>query len=209
MALVPDDPKQQRALVAIILAVGLFYVFWTYFYSPRKEEVVALETRLETLVSENNRAQIIATRGGSELQDLLALYQRFVEELEQLIPRSEEVASLLNQINEEARRVGVDVTAVRPEPDETVGIYTKETYQIDVVGDYHNIARFLTRIASLPRIITPLELELVPYIRDRSLLNIETEFPLEAHLYIQTYIVPDVVAAPPPVEGEGQAGGGS
>ncbi|MFC1791609.1 type 4a pilus biogenesis protein PilO [Gemmatimonadota bacterium] len=209
MALVPDDPKQQRALVAIILAVGLFYVFWTYMYTPQRTEVETLETRLEDLNRQNEAARQISVRGGTNLEDQLVLYERFVVELERLIPRSEEVAFLLNQINQEARRVGVDVTAVRPEPEETVGIYVKETYQIDVVGDYHNIARFLTTIASLPRIITPVDLELIPYMRDRSVLTIETEFPLEAHLFIQTYVVPDVVAAPPPVGGEGQAGGGS
>ncbi len=203
MALIPDDPKQRNALIAGIIALAGFYFFWSYWYSPRKTEVDEMSARLEQLESENNRAQIIATRGGSELQERLALYERHVVQLEGLIPQSEEVSSLLNDISTVARQTGVNDASLRPEPEEAGAFYTKKSYELEVVGDYHDIGEYLTRIASLTRIITPVDLELGRFQGDASLLDMEV--PLTARLRIQTYILPRSAPAP---QGGGAQGGG-
>ncbi len=204
MALIPDDPKQRNALVVGILAAALFYFFWSYWYSPRKTEVDEMTARLEQLDDQNNLARIIATRGGTELEERLVQYERHVRGLEQLIPTSEEVASLVSAITAEARRNRVELAALTPEPGEDVGFYTREAYEIEVVGDYHDIARFLTTIASMERIITPVDLDLSPFQGQVQVLSIDPEFPLTARLRILTFIVPE--APPPPAGGEGQEG---
>ncbi|MFO8175842.1 MAG: hypothetical protein R6T96_16275, partial [Longimicrobiales bacterium] len=86
MALIPDDPRQRNALIIGILAAAGFYFFWSYWYQPAKTEVDEMAARLEQLDSENRRAQIIATRGGTELEERLAVYERHVGQLEALIP---------------------------------------------------------------------------------------------------------------------------
>ncbi len=188
MALIPQDPKQRNALIVGLVAVAGFYFFWSYWYSPRKTEVDEMTTRLEELETENRRAQIIATRGGADLQERLALYERHVAKLEQLIPQSEEVPSLLADMGEEARRAGVELFAVRPEPPEPGAFYTKRSYEVEVVGEYHDIGRFLAAVGSLPRIITPVDLELAPFSGATELLDMDA--PLTAKFRIQTYIVP-------------------
>jgi type IV pilus assembly protein PilO len=206
MALIPDQPRQRNALIVGILVAAGFYFFWAYWYSPRSIEVTEMESRLEQLESQNNRAQIIATRGGSELQERLAQYERHVAELEQLIPQNEEVPALLNDIQAEGVRTNVEVSSLAPEPQEAGAFYTKETYSMDVVGDYHNLGRFFSSIASLPRIITPVDLELRPFEGNRAVLDQSLEYPLTGRLRIQTYILP--ASEPPPEEGgEGQEGG--
>ena len=171
MALIPDDPKQRNALLLGVFTAALFFVFWSYWYSPRQAELTEKAAQLE-----------------------------------RLIPQSEEVAALLNEISAAARQSGVSDPEMRPEPNEVGAFYTKETYEIEVVGEFHDIGRFLTRIASLPRIITPKDLELVPYQGDESFLDPETEAPLTARLRIQTFILPDY-ADPAPIEGSGVEGG--
>lgn len=205
MALIPDDPKQRNALVIGILAVAVFYVFWSFWYSPRNEEVREMTSRFEQLDAANRRAQIMATRGGGELQERLALYERHVEQLEALIPERAEVAALLNDVSRVARETGVNDASLRPEADETGAFYTKESYAMEVVGEYHDIGRFLASIASLPRIVTPVNLELIRFQGDRSVLDMEE--PLTASLQIQTYILPSRPQAPPQEGGEEGAGG--
>jgi type IV pilus assembly protein PilO len=206
MALIPDDPKQRNALVVGILAAALFYVFWAYWYSPQNLLVEELEAQVEQLETENQRAQIISARGGAELQERLALYERHVGQLERLIPQREEVASLLNNITAEGIRNGVEIATLRPEDENAGAFYTKKSYELEVIGDYHNIGRFLGAIASLPRIITPMNLELMIFQGDDTVLNPEYEAPLTARLTIQTYILPAAVDAPPVEGGEGQEG---
>jgi type IV pilus assembly protein PilO len=206
MALLPDDPKQRNALLVGILAVALFYFFWSFWYTPQKAQVDELEAQLSQLDFENQRARIISARGGTDLQERLALYEQHVGQLERLIPQHEEFIALLQDITAETRRHGIEINSLSPGPGEAGAFYTKETYEIQVIGDYHDIGRFLGTIASLPRIITPMDLELAPFEGMDGVLNTEYEAPLVARLRIQTYILP-AGGSSPPVEGaEGQEG---
>jgi len=190
MALIPDDPRQRNALIFGILALALFYAFWAYWYSPQKELANEMEAQLEQLETENLRAEIISARGGEELQERLALYERHVGQLENLIPQEEEFVALLSDISAESRRNGVEIATMRPEPEEVGAFYTKTSYEIEVIGDYHDLGRFLGTIASLPRIITPMDLELIIFQGDDTVLNPDYEAPLTARLRIQTYLLP-------------------
>jgi len=203
MALIPDDPKQRNALVIGVMALAGFYFFWSMWYKPRDEQVVSLETRLEQLETENQRARIVATRGTENLEERLALYERHMSQLEQLIPGSEEVPRLLDQIQGEARRHGVDLGGIRPEPEEVGPYYTKSSYEYQVNGEYHDVGRFLASIASLPRIITPVDLELNLF---RGTQPLDMEWPVSATLRVETFLLPAPVATPE-MGGEGPEGG--
>lgn len=207
MALIPEDPRQRNALLAAILVAAGFYFFWAYLHSPRATEVEEMEARLEQLETSNNRAQIIATRGGRELEERLVEYEQHVSELEQLIPREEEVPALLNDVTVEGYRANVEISLLEPDAEEQGAFYTKETYALDAVGDYHNLGRFLASIASLPRIVTPVDLEVTPFQGQRNVLDPSIEFPLTARMRIQTYTLPPS-EIPPPQEGEGDQEGG-
>jgi len=207
MALVPDDPKQRKALVVGLLALGLFYVFWQYWYTPNNTEVETLEATRDQLDLDNTLAEIEATRGTEGLEDQLGVYKQYLAQLENLIPRSEQVAGLLNAISSAARQTGVSDPDMMPEQAEVGEFYTKEVYLIGVTGDYHNIGRFLATIASLPQVITSSGLTLVPYMGDTEALNVEAEAPLTATLLIQTYILPDGTEEPPVDGGAGTGGG--
>jgi type IV pilus assembly protein PilO len=206
MALIPEDPRQRNALVVGILAAALFYVFWAYWYSPQKVVVEDLTAHVERLEFENDRAQLISARGGARLQERLAEYERHVDQLERLIPQEEEFAALLNQITAESRRQGVEIFSIDPEPEEVGAFYTKKSYELAVVGDFHDLGRFLATIASLPRIITPVDMDLSRFEGEEDVLNPEFEFPLTARLRIQTYTVPAASDPSPPEGGEGQEG---
>jgi type IV pilus assembly protein PilO len=204
MALIPDDPRQRNALVLGILAAAAFYFFWAYWYSPRNTEVEDMAARLEQLDAENRRAQILATRGGAELEERLALYERHVAQLEALIPQREEVSALLNDVSRVARETGVENASLRPENTEQGAYYTREVYAIEVYGEYHDIGRFLASVASLPRIVTPVNLELSPFQGNAEPLDME--FPVTARLQIQTYVLPSSTGAQeggPPSEQSG------
>lgn len=203
MALVPNDPKQRNALLIGLAAVVAFYFgFLDMWYSPKKEELDQMETRLEQLEDQNRSAQILATRGGEELRERLALYQRHVTQLEELIPQSEEVPALLNDMTAEARRTNVDLASIRPQPAEPGPYYTKQSYEIEVIGAYHDVGEFLTSVASLSRIITPVDMDLSRF--TGSARMVETEYPLRASFLIETYVVPEGSAR---ASGQEQSGG--
>ncbi|TVP42529.1 MAG: hypothetical protein EA350_15425 [Gemmatimonadales bacterium] len=188
MGLIPTERHRQYALLAGIAAIALTYVFFEYWYTPRAAEVERLETRVEMLQDQNRRAQVVAARGGTELEERLAVYERHLARLEQLIPSTGEVPALLNTITTQANRYGVTMGSLRPEPLVAEEFYTRESYAMQVAGDFHQVGQFLTSIASLARIITPVDLEIAPYTGNIGTRGVQN--PVFASFRIQTYTSP-------------------
>ena len=189
MALIPDDPKQQRALGVIALSLVVLYFANSLWYSGEIEEVEAEEGRVENLLSQNRTAQALAISAGRGLEERMALFERHVAELEQLIPSSEEVAMVMDQMDEVARDAGVTVTMTRPQAAVPGPFYAEQSYQIRVLGEYHDVGRFLAGVASLPRIITPSDLQLEPFNDPTGSMGFDS--PVEVNFRIQTYLAPD------------------
>lgn len=194
MGLIPQERHKQIALILGIAALGAIYLFFEYWYSPRKDEVERLETRLEQLQDQNRRAQVLAVSAGPELEERLAVYERHLMRMEELIPRSEEVPTLLRSVTQEALRHRVDMGSIRPLGSEPGEHYAKESYEMAVVGEFHDVGRFLAAVASLQRIITPVDLQLEPF---RGQPNDERmQAPVVAQFRIETYIAPRNGALP-------------
>ncbi len=190
MALLPSDPKARNRFLLGLLPVLLLVGYWHFLHSKATEEIAAAEQRLETLETKNAAARAIAARGGPELEKKLAVYEEHMARLEELIPRSEEVPELLHAMELRARESGVDLALLKPEVQTQVDYYTKQVYAMSVIGAYHDVGRFLTAVGSLPRIVTPVELELKP----RNETDKQGQMKLDAQFKIQTYILP--AAAP-------------
>jgi type IV pilus assembly protein PilO len=196
MALIPEEPNKRNAVIAGVLIVGAFYFFNSYWWSEKKTEITDMETHLETLTSQNDRARIQSLRGGAELEERLALYMRHLAELEALIPESTEVPGLLNDITNETLRTRVLLAGIRPQDEEPGPFYTKQSFELEVIGDYHNVGELIAGIASLPRIITPTELDIQEFAGAPAQTR-DMEAPLLARFRIETYVVPDRPAAQP------------
>ncbi len=191
---IPDDPKQRNALFVGIVFLVLLYPFNAFYYKGRKAEVEAMQSHLETLQDQNRHAQVLAARGGGDLEQNMALYDRQVTKLEQLIPAAEEVPALVDDISQRAREVGVTMNKISPEPSEAGSFYTKESYQMAVIGDYDPVARFLTAIASLPRIVRPVEVDVEPFGRPQ--LYPDYDSPVIVNFRIETYVLPESGSTP-------------
>jgi type IV pilus assembly protein PilO len=194
MALLPtDSSSQKKLLIGLIPLLGLF-AYHQLVYGKKVQEADALEMRLDQLTAANNAAKVLAAQGGPELERRLGIYEQHMRELEELIPRREEVAELLHQMTVRAQTSGVDLTKMKPEAEDAGPFYTRGIYEITVRGPYHAIGSFLTEIGSLPRIVTPTQLKLVvpqgnPV--DRKGMPI-----VEANFRIVTYLIPEPAEMP-------------
>jgi len=199
----PSDPKQRNALLIAVGLLLLLYPFNSFWYKGKTEEVAALGERLETLETQNRRAQVTSARGGGELEELMGLYERHVAKLEELIPAAEEVPALVDDLMERSRRTSVQVDAITPEPAEPGSFYTKTSYEMSVIGEYHSVGRFLTEVASLSRIVTPVEMDIS--LHGQPDLFPDYESPIVANFRIETYVLPGPGGPPAPVDEGGGA----
>lgn len=200
----PSESRSKAVLLGVLLVGGLGYLTYDYVYRPRQEEVAALEQRLERLQAQNQTARRLTAREGrSDVERRLGVYREQLVQVEGLIPSSEELPDLLDAISAEAQRSGVDLALIQPVGASAEQFYTRRTYELAVRGSYHSIGSFLTEIASLRRIITPINLN----------VTVQQESPaaeprLEAKFAIETYVLPTVgLPGDSVVAGTGPAGG--
>lgn len=194
----PKDKAGQQKLLIVVIPFLIFFLHYQFIHGKKKTAIADLQTRLDEIEQKNNTAKQIAMNGGADLQQKLALYEQHMKRLEELIPKNDEVAALLNGLSERAMDVNVDLALMKPEPAEPGAFYTQQAYDITVIGLYHDIAKYLTGIASLPRIVTPVDLTIKPKL---SVLSRDGTPKLAADFRIVTYIIPEQAAppAPPPV----------
>ena len=163
MAFPPKSQREQAMLLVSIVALALVGLYWTYVYSPKGTEIVTMTERVDTLESRNQRARAELKTGNVEaLKAEAARHARDLEVMRQLVPTGNEVPALLEQVSTAARRVGLDLATVQPEPVIEGDQFDTYRYKITVTGGYHNVAEFLTNVGSRTRIIAPVNLALTP-----------------------------------------------
>lgn len=198
MALPPIDPQQRQKLLLYLLAVAaLSYGFYNYVYAPKSAELAELQTRLESVESQNQTARALAQgKGTGDVERRLTLYREQLQGVEGLIPSSEELPDLLDAISAEAQRTGVELTLIQPSGATEETYYTRRVYDVGVLGSYHAIGDFLTRIASLPRIVTPTNLTLTVQQAGQNPQAEQAQQRLEARFSVETYVLAPTENAP-------------
>lgn len=196
MGLIPQDKPTQQKLLLVILPLLALFGYWYFLHGDRTAEIAELQTHLEELEQKNATARAMAARSGPELEERMALYEEYMVRLERLIPTQEEVSRLINDISQRALEVGVHVTLLEPGTDAPGRYYTRQNYQLGVVGTFHDIGRFLAEVGSLPRIVTPIDLELAPVAANARRAGASDRQPdLNAIFRIETYVLPPPGAA--------------
>ena len=163
MAFPPKSSREQAMLFVSIVALSLVGLYYTYVFTPKGEQVVTLTERVDTLESRNMRARAeLAKRNVEAIRAEVEMHSRDLEVMRQLVPTGNEVPALLEQVSTAARRVGLDLATVQPEPVIEGDQFDTYRYKISVTGGYHAVAEFLTNVGSLTRIIAPVNVALTP-----------------------------------------------
>lgn len=189
MALGPQSQRDQIMVIVCAAAVAAMFVFYYYVWSPKQEKLAKLQARVERLTELNEKIEREVKRGNlAKLKAEAERYKRDLAVLRQLVPTRNEVPALLEQVSTAARRVGLDLSDVQPEDVVTGVHFDVHRYRIGVNGDYHAIARFLTNVGSLTRIVAPINLQLTPSSKNLPRILPKEHRLLEARLQIQTYV---------------------
>ena len=184
-----DPQSRNRLLLGVLLVGGLGYLGYEYAYRPRAEAIATMEQRLETLEQQNRSARRLTDdESRAEVERRLRLYRDQLARVENLIPSSEELPDLLDAISEEAQRTGVELTLIQPVGATQERFYTRRTYELAVIGSYHRVGEFLSRVGSLPRIVTPINLNVL--VQEGETRGGEPK--LEAKFAIETYVLPNL-----------------
>jgi type IV pilus assembly protein PilO len=207
MALLPKTQRDQVMVLLVIVAVALIGLYYSYVFTPKADVLAGLQAHVDSLDVNNQRAKAELAKGNvDQLRAEAAKLQDNLEVMRQLVPTSNEVPALLEQVSTAARRVGLDLATVKPQPVVEGEQFDTYRYQVAVIGDYHALGEFLANVGSLTRIVAPVNLALSPLgngaaadQRKKALKN--NNSVLDSRFELQTYVAKTVAPRPAPAGG--------
>jgi type IV pilus assembly protein PilO len=207
MVLLPKNQRDQAMVLLVIVAVALIGLYYAYVYSPKADVLASLQAHVDSLDVNNQRAKAELAKGNvDELRAEAAKLQDNLEVMRQLVPTSNEVPALLEQVSTAARRVGLDLATVKPQPVIEGEQFDTYRYQVAVIGDYHALGEFLANVGSLTRIVAPVNMALSPLgggaavdQRKKALKN--NNAVLDSRFELQTYVAKTAAPRPAPAGG--------
>ena len=199
MALMPKNLRDQKMVAAAVVAFALAALYWNFVWTPKHVELVELTTRLDTLDAQNAMSRTRIAQGtAAELEAEAARYTRDLEVMRLLVPTSNELPSLIEQVSTAARREGLDIASLEPQPIVHGETFDTYRYKISVTGGYHALAEFMTNVGSLTRIVAPANVSLGMSTNKNAnavkLAPVGTA-AVESRFEIQTYVIRTAPAA--------------
>ncbi len=159
----PTNQRDQLKIVIGFVAVALAVVYYMYPYSTKSEQLALDTERVESLETANRAAQKQFASGDVEALRVEAAEQRAsLVAMRRLVPTSNEVPALLEEVSTAARRSGLDIGTFTPEPVIMGDKFETHRYKVTIIGGYHQIGGFLANVGSLPRIVAPVHFALSP-----------------------------------------------
>ncbi|WP_133129776.1 type 4a pilus biogenesis protein PilO [Legionella yabuuchiae] len=146
----PKQIKIAAIVVAALLILGLGYWF---IIKSNLEQYESLQQQEQELRTEFERTQHKAANLRAYRNQMEIMEGRFGMMLKQL-PLKHEMPGLLEDISRMGLSSGLTFELFAPMPEIQHDFYIELPIKISVVGNYHQLAVFLSRVAQLGRIVT-------------------------------------------------------
>ena len=143
-------------VVGIILALGYWRVI-----NPELQTIEQLKTEEESLKKTFDQQQRKAANLGAYQKQLEEMKRSFGAMLRQL-PDEIEVESLLVDLSQTSAANSLKVDYIKPSGEITKEFYAEYPIKLRVFGSYHQLAKFISDVAALPRIVTLHDISIKP-----------------------------------------------
>jgi type IV pilus assembly protein PilO len=201
MAIGANMTKKEQTYAALgLAAVLLLGAYWYFLYKPKAAELAVTQAHVDSLDKKNQEARADIAQGSlQKLRAQSAEYDQSLKVMRQLVPRSNEVPALLEDISTAARRVGLDLATVEPMPVLQGEQFDTYRYKLAVIGGYHPVGQFLSNVGSLSRIIAPVTMAIKLHpIADKTKARVRKgESLIDTEFQVQTYVARTTPYTPP------------
>jgi type IV pilus assembly protein PilO len=162
----PNDPGRwpfavRAGTIVLLFVLGASLGYYFFVWKPQRplllearEKETALMASLE--IKARRAANLEAYRS-----QLAEMEQSFGAMLRQL-PNKTEVPNLLVDISQTGLAAGLEEKLFQPQAEQRSDFYAELPISIRLTGGYHEMGRFASGIAALPRIVTLHDIEITP-----------------------------------------------
>ena len=140
--------------IAIAIGVPLLVLLGYYFLvvSPRLMRTEQLSTHIEEMQQERDQKKFEAEQMPERQKEVDALDKQLKFALTRL-PDEKEIPDLLSSISNLGRDSGLEILVFRQMPEGYQEFYAEVPVDMQVRGNYHQVAQFLDRVGKLDRIV--------------------------------------------------------
>lgn len=189
MAMTAKEKKQMLGLLIALPLIGVV-AFWMYWRAPKIEAMQTMQQQVDSLQKAVDSARRDLARGTvQQLRQRVAEYEGSLKLMRRLVPTDAEVANLIDDISNRAKLRNIHIVDLTPQGSQPGGRFQVVRYRFVVLGHYDQIGGFLSDIASLPRIMVPVQLSLDPADdREAASVGDTTGSLLKATFHLRTFV---------------------
>lgn len=165
-------------VLAVVIAVGYFYII-----TPKIEELEKAQQEEITLRQTFDEKQRKAANLEAYVEQLAEMEQSFGAMLRQLPDRTD-VENLIVDLSQTGARNSLKVELVRPEEEITKDFYAELPIRLKVFGKFHELARFVSDVAALPRIVTLQDIK-ISFADDSAPTDLTMEMTAKTYRYLE------------------------
>lgn len=163
-------PVAVKAVAAALLAAAVLAGAWYLHLSDLQAQLEMQRGEEETLKQQFATKAFQAANLDAYRVQMAEMEADFGALLRQL-PSDTEVPGLLEDITRTGLGSGLEFEEIKLQPEVAQQFYIELPIQMKVVGEYHDLATFVSGVASLPRIVTLHDYEIKPLGKDSSKLG--------------------------------------
>lgn len=163
-------PVAVKVVAAALLAAAVLAGAWHLHLSGLQMQLEGQRAEEETLKQQFATKAFQAANLEAYKVQMAEMEADFGALLRQL-PSDTEVPGLLEDITRTGLGSGLEFEEIKLQPEIAQQFYIELPIQMKVVGDYHDLATFVSGVASLPRIVTLHDYEIKPLGKDTSKLG--------------------------------------
>ncbi|WP_131780946.1 type 4a pilus biogenesis protein PilO [Legionella gresilensis] len=159
-------PPLIKYLAALLLAAIIIGFGYLFLIKPNLETHASLLNQEQTLRAEFEQKQRLAANLVAYKLQLQVMKERFGAMLKQL-PAENEMPGLLEDISKTGIASGLTFDSFAPQTEVKHDFYIELPIKIAVVGNYHQLAVFVSRVIQMSRIVTLHDFEIKQQIDEK------------------------------------------
>lgn len=145
----------------LAICIALLAAGWFFVVKGQTEQLTRLEAKEQQLRVTFREKKKLALNLPAYQQQMEQMQESFGVMLRQL-PDQTEVPELLVDITQAGLGRGLEFVLFKPQDKEYKDFYAELPISLKVVGDYHQLAEFVSDLAALPRIVTLGNINIAP-----------------------------------------------
>ncbi len=145
-------PKNQQVVAALVLAIGIAFGFYYFWYAEKVVELDGLQQSLATLNAQIQELNVVKANLPALEKEVEQLSLR-LDQLRRILPPAKETPDLMKRLQSLASQANLKIRSFAPGQMVQRDFYQEWPIEIQVDGTYPNLATFFDRVGRLPRIV--------------------------------------------------------